>query len=72
MEELLLVQVHPMDHAKTVRIEAMNPKDAHENFKAFLQRNADIFAWSHEDMPNIDPHLIAHRLNINLNYCPVK
>ena len=24
----------------------------------------DVFAWSHEDMPAIDPSVITHRLNV--------
>ena len=31
----------------------------------FLRTNQDIFAWSHEDMPGIDPSIIVHRLNVN-------
>ena len=32
----------------------------------FLKKNIDVFAWSHEDMPGIDPSVITHRLNV----CP--
>ena len=32
----------------------------------FLKKNTDVFAWSHEDMPSIDPSVITHRLNICL------
>ena len=32
----------------------------------FLRKNIDVFAWSHEDMPGIDPNVITHRLNV----CP--
>ena len=31
----------------------------------FLKEHKDVFAWSHEDMPGIDPAIIAHRLNID-------
>ena len=30
----------------------------------FLKKNIDVFAWSHEDMPGIDPSVITHRLNV--------
>ena len=26
----------------------------------FLRDNLDIFAWSHEDMPGIDPNIMVH------------
>ena len=32
----------------------------------FLKKNISVFAWSHEDMPGIDPGVITHHLNI----CP--
>ena len=31
---------------------------------AFLRDNQDVFAWSHENMPGIDPSIIVHRLNV--------
>ena len=31
----------------------------------FLKQNADIFAWTHKDMPGIDNKVIEHRLNVN-------
>lgn len=55
VEELILIQVHPMDPAKTTKLGAMLPEDAQENFKAFLvfTKNLNIFTWSHEDMLGI-------------------
>ena len=38
----------------------------------FLRMNQDIFAWSHEDMPGIDPSVIVHRLNVNPDSSPVR
>ncbi|KAL5542329.1 hypothetical protein UlMin_010039 [Ulmus minor] len=32
----------------------------------------DVFAWSYEDMPGIDPNVIVHHLNIDPNFKPVK
>ena len=37
-----------------------------KNLTRFLKKNIDVFAWSHEDMPGIDPGVITHHLNI----CP--
>ena len=30
----------------------------------FLRKSIDVLAWSHEDMPGIDPSVITHRLNV--------
>ena len=34
--------------------------------------NQDVFAWSHEDMPGIDPSIIVHRLNVNPASLPIR
>ena len=39
---------------------------------AFLRMNQDVFAWSHEDMPGIDPSVIVHRLNVNPTSSPIR
>ena len=38
----------------------------------FLRKNIDMFAWSHEDIPSIDPSVITHRLNIHHSSKPVR
>ena len=38
----------------------------------FLKKNIDVFAWSHEDMPGIDPGVITHRLNICPSFKPIR
>jgi ribonuclease HI len=37
-----------------------------------LARNLDVFAWSVEDMPGIDPEVAVHRLNVTPGARPVK
>ncbi|XP_016173894.1 uncharacterized protein LOC107616449 [Arachis ipaensis] len=39
---------------------------------AFLQEQADLFAWTPSDMPGIDPQIISHKLAINLTIRPVQ
>ena len=34
--------------------------------------NQDVFAWSHEDMPGINPSVIVHRLNVNSASSPIR
>ena len=38
--------------------------------KTFLKKNQDVFAWSNEDMPEIDPLVIVHRLNVSPSFPP--
>ena len=43
-----------------------------QDLTGFLRINQDVFAWSHEDMPGIDPSVIVHRLNVNLASSPIR
>nr|XP_025693487.1 uncharacterized protein LOC112795655 [Arachis hypogaea]XP_025693488.1 uncharacterized protein LOC112795655 [Arachis hypogaea] len=38
----------------------------------FLQKQADLFAWTPSDMPGIDPQIISHKLAINSAVRPVQ
>ncbi|KAL5564424.1 hypothetical protein UlMin_027588 [Ulmus minor] len=42
----------------------------HTDLINFLRDYRDVFAWSHEDMPGIDPKVIVHRLNIDPSFRP--
>ena len=43
-----------------------------QDLVGFLRMNQDVFAWSHEDMPGIDPSVIVHRLNVNPASSPIR
>ena len=43
-----------------------------QDLTGFLRMNQDVFAWSHEDMPGIDPSVIVHRLNVNPASLPIR
>lgn len=72
MEKLISIQVHQTNPTKTTKVGALLHEEARENFRAFLQKNSDIFTWSHEDMSEIDPTIIIHRLNVDPQYKSVK
>ncbi|XP_013607925.1 PREDICTED: uncharacterized protein LOC106314628 [Brassica oleracea var. oleracea] len=38
----------------------------------FLRSNSDCFAWSHADMPGIDPEIIMHKLQVDPLRQPVR
>jgi hypothetical protein len=60
------------DAKKRVRIGSQLPQHMKEDLVAFLRCNNDVFTWSHEDMPGIDPSVVVHKLNVDLNHQPVK
>ena len=42
-----------------------------QDLTGFLRINQDVFAWSHKDMPGIDPSVIVHKLNVNPATSPI-
>ena len=59
----------PLDESnpeRRTRVGADLEKKNKKDLIQFLKKNTDVFAWSHEDMPGIDPSVITHRLNV----CP--
>ena len=61
LEDVLLQQDDP---EKLTRIGTSMKEKTKEDLVQFLRKNIDVFAWSHEDMPGIDPSVISHRLNV--------
>ena len=43
-----------------------------QDLTSFLRMNQDVFVWSHEDMPGIDPSVIVHRLNVSPASSPIQ
>ena len=62
LEEILLDNSKPN---RTTKIETLVSPMVRQALKNFLKKNLDIFAWSHEDMPGIDPVIMVHRLNVS-------
>ena len=62
LEEITLDELRP---EQTTRMGTLANPLIRQALVAFLKMNQDVFAWSHEDMPGIDPSVIVHRLNIN-------
>ena len=36
-----------------------------------LKEHVDVFAWTPEEMPGVDPNIICHRLNVDPKHKPV-
>ena len=60
------------DPRKSTRIWADLEGEIKKGLICFLRKNIDVFAWSHEDMPGIDPSVITHRLNVHPSSKPVR
>ena len=51
------------DPEKFTRIGTSMKEKARKDLIQFLRKSIDFFAWSHDDMPGIDPSVITYRLN---------
>ncbi|MBN8157158.1 hypothetical protein J0J30_24520, partial [Vibrio vulnificus] len=57
---------------KVVYVGSHLPKDTKDEIVECLKKNVDIFAWSPNDMPGIDPQVISHRFNVFERAFPLK
>jgi hypothetical protein len=71
-EELEVVVLDDEKPHKTTSIGTKMDGRLRESMIKFLKSNLDIFAWTHDDMPGIDPSTICHKLNVNPSILPVK
>jgi hypothetical protein len=71
-EELETIELEDGHPERTTKIGANLPPKMKESLVQFLKNNKDVFAWSHEDMPGINPSIISHKLNVDPSLRPVK
>ena len=57
LEDVLLQEDDPK---KFTRIGTSMKEKTKQDLVQFLRKSIDVFAWSHEDMPRIDPSVITH------------
>ncbi|KAL8091671.1 hypothetical protein AgCh_034076 [Apium graveolens] len=72
IEDLVSIPLAPEDPEKVTFVGATLEEPLRGKLVKFLQENSDVFAWSVTDMPGIDPELITHKLNVDLNRKTVK
>ena len=69
LEEISLDESRP---ERTTRMGTLASPLIRQDLAAFQRMNQDVFAWSHEDMPGINPSVIVHRLNVNPASSPIR
>ena len=72
IEALENISLDEDDPEKSTKIWADLEEKIKKDHIRFLRENIDVFAWSHEDMPGIDPSFITHRLNVYPSSKPVR
>ena len=71
-EELEVVVLDDKKPHKTTCIRTKIEGKLRESMIKFLKSNLDVFVWTHDDMPGIDPSAICHKLNVNPSTWPIK
>ena len=71
VEALETMELVDGETAKMTRIGTTLSPEMKSRLVQFLKDNLDIFAWSHEDMPDISTEVIQHRLNMDLEKKPI-
>ena len=64
VEKLEKVFLDDSNHERTTKIGTLVSPTIRQELMAFLRSNQDVFTWTHEDKPGIDPSVIVHRLNV--------
>ena len=65
VEELEKVNLDDARPKRMIRIGTLASWSVRQALTTFLKANQDVFAWSHEDMPGIDPSIMVHKLNVS-------
>uniref|UniRef100_A0A2N9HFP5 RNA-directed DNA polymerase n=1 Tax=Fagus sylvatica TaxID=28930 RepID=A0A2N9HFP5_FAGSY len=71
-EELEVIALDDDEPSKTTSIGTKMDRAIREAMISFLKSNLDVFAWTHDDMPGIDPSTICHKLNVDPSIRPIK
>uniref|UniRef100_A0A2N9ER72 RNA-directed DNA polymerase n=1 Tax=Fagus sylvatica TaxID=28930 RepID=A0A2N9ER72_FAGSY len=71
-EELEVIALDDDEPSKTTSIGTKMDRTIREAMISFLKSNLDVFAWTHDDMPGIDPTTICHKLNVDPSIRPIK
>ena len=69
LEDIPLDENNP---EKYTRVGVNMERKTKQDLVQFLKKSIDVFAWSHENMPGIDPSVITHRLYIYPSSKPVR
>ena len=72
VEELEKVRLDDTRPERTTKIGTLTSWPVRQTITTFLRNNQDVFAWSHDDMPGIDPSVMVHKLNVSPSFPPIR
>ena len=63
-DRVIQINLGSQDHPKPISISESLSLTEIEELIALIWEYIDVFAWNNEDMPDLDPWIAMHRLNI--------
>ncbi|XP_030970065.1 uncharacterized protein LOC115990370 [Quercus lobata] len=72
IEELEEVSLDDSRLERTTRIGTLASWPVRQMLTTFFRDNKGVFAWSHEDMPGINPTVMVHKLNVSSSFPPIR
>lgn len=70
--ETIIINLGTNENPKKIQIGSTLSTQERSDLNTLLEEFQDVFAWSYEDMPGIDPEIVQHRINIKDGFRPVK
>ena len=71
-DEVVQINMGDETNPKPIFVSQSLSQPEQEELVVLLHEYIDVFAWSYEDMPGLDPQVAMHRLNIKPETKPVK
>jgi hypothetical protein len=72
VDDLEEINIGTTDDPRPIFISKHLSEENKKTYYEFLCANRDVFAWTYEEMPGLNPEVAVHRLAIQDNVAPVK
>jgi hypothetical protein len=72
IDDLEEINIGTTEDPRPIFVGAHLSKEKEEEYRKFLSANRDVFAWTYEEMPGLDPEVAVHRLAVQDDVPPVK
>jgi len=71
-EEIKMINLGEEGEEKQVKIGTTMTEEMQKQLHTLLQEFKDVFAWSYQDIPSLDPDIIQHKLPLKPKCPPIK
>ena len=71
-DDLETIDLGTADQPKELRIGTTLSTNERDSLLRLLRSYLDVFAWSYEDMPSLDPSIVQHHIPLVPHARPVK